>query len=87
MKQGASAFYHPVSAEGTSFYGDLGAYLRDSFKFGISKITLIQQHNISEVTGSNPVEALIRKKMAPPVAFWVDVGAKFTVFVWESDGK
>ena len=35
------------------------------------------------------LESAIRKKMAPRVAFWVDrhVGPKFTVFVWEFDGK
>ena len=34
-------------------------------------------------------QSAIRKKMASRIAFWVDrhVGQKFTVFVWESDGK
>ena len=34
-------------------------------------------------------QSTIRKKLEPWVAFWVDqhVGPKFTVFVWESDGK
>ena len=33
--------------------------------------------------------ARIRKKMAPRAAFWVDrhISLKFTVFVWEFDGK
>ena len=35
------------------------------------------------------IQSVICKKMASRVAFWVDrhVGPKFTVFVWEFDGK
>ena len=34
-------------------------------------------------------QSAIRKRMAQRIAFWVDrhVGPKFTVFVWESNGK
>ena len=40
-------------------------------------------------TSFGPLQSTIRKKMAPYIAFWVDwpVGPKFSVFVWESDGK
>ena len=35
------------------------------------------------------LQSAIRKKMAPRAAVWVDrhVGYKFTVFVWEFNGK
>ena len=42
-----------------------------------------------KMTSKEPLKSAIHKKMAPRFAFWVDrpVGSKFTVFVWESDGK
>ena len=55
----------------------------------ILSISLRVEINNRSLDLMNGNKSAIRKKMAPRAAFWVDrhIGLKFTVFVWESDGK